>query len=117
MNTTSFFDIGIWLSACGLLATAGLFLDRYHITNNTRDVARSTAIKAFIYLDRPWLQYPRRYIYNAISGFIMEKRFILLGALALISYTVVVCAFWLGRSLNGEKPPEGFITYTGEPMQ
>ncbi len=102
---------GLWGAASALIVAIGIFIDRYHLSNNVKDSARTFLIKCFLAVERPKIP---QFAQSAV-GFLRKlwRSWWHLGLLAfmLFVYWAVVSVFYLGRIVLGIRAEIPYLRY------
>lgn len=101
----------LWIALAALLAGAGKFLDDYHISKQSKSVARDALTRWFIWLDEQVVPDLGAPILAAVSRILSARRLWLILAGLSIAYLSTTTAFYVGREFFGPANTQGYVEY------
>src|SRR4051794_29186547 len=105
-------DLGLWLASSALIAAAGVFLDKYHISKSTKSRLQDYLVHLFFGIEEK--KVPDISETVTYPFLILTSRLGLVGSIFFFipfSYFAMVSTAYFGRQALGKEVEEGYVHY------
>jgi hypothetical protein len=102
---------GLWIAISASLVGAGTFLDRFHVSDDQRNIFRGFLIKCFVYLEKPVIPDYSKACFSFVFKIWKAWRYLGFIAFIFLLYVFIISAFYIGRVFLEDPPEHGYLIY------